>query len=657
MHRVLFTIAAVLVCFASSLAQPPPFAVPYYVPPEYAQDTRFVSVAVTTTADENDGSCGGGTGISLREALLHCVNTTEAASISIPDGTYILGSEIATVDKSVYLVGETRSGAIVTSTGGSFRMLNVTLDDDQFGLFNLTVIGFTSPAAPGAVMNATGDGNIIVYNALFETNSSNAGGAVAVQPDPLEDGPLDVTVDSSVFTGNTSTNNAGALRMSGGVIGYNLVILNSMFSANIGGGVNLGSVPVDADVIISNSTFVDNTSTFGGGVQVSTANINVAVIVAHSSFDGNAATNSGGAISVTTPSGGSLSLSNVTATGNSVGSGEGGAVRVLASDVHITESTFTGNTGDRGGALAIGTANTSAQINNSVIQNNRAYTRGGGIFNFAQYLVLSNVAITNNVAESLDSLSGSGGGLAMQSHDIVVQGSRIEDNFAIVEGPDCWPYTGTPNLISIGQTFITDLTDCLYTAHPTDYAGNLIINGGFEVPGIDASSPYIWVGKNLTGDKRKCNKPTKAVTPWGNCALVFKGGPGEAAEFSQDVPIGSLVLTSLDGLKLYGQGFGALTASVVLQIKVTYDDPNISPDKAKLTFDGKGNDVLTEEVVVALVDPDLESIKAKIKYKSLVGKMTIDRVYLSVAENIGPRSVDAGVLPPPTAPDGFRGGN
>src|SRR5690606_26154050 len=109
---------------------------------------------------------------------------------------------------------------------------------------------------------------------------------------------------------------------------------------------------------------------------------------------------------------------------------------------------------------------------------------------------------------------------------------------------------------------------------------NLIRNGGMEAATDNSSLPDDWAFKNLTKDKIKCNKPAtnKVFAYAGNCAFMFKGGPGEASKLTQTyTPPGALNGTL--STELYTQGSNP---AVTGQFKVKVFYANGSKAKLKI---------------------------------------------------------------------------
>lgn len=177
----------------------------------------------------------------------------------------------------------------------------------------------------GAILtnSSLGRGKIAVDGTIFENNYASGSGGAINNVDSL------TTLKNATFTGNNSILYGGALYFNGGVKGDETkdnIIDNTTFDgnfANAGGAIYMNS-PI-GHIEIKNSTFKDNHT---NGVQPS------------SSY--------GGAISIT----GGLDISDTEFTGNKAQSG--GAIDLIGGNtVTITGGTFSDNeaVGFRGGAI------------------------------------------------------------------------------------------------------------------------------------------------------------------------------------------------------------------------------------------------------------------------------------------------------------------
>jgi hypothetical protein len=155
---------------------------------------------------------------------------------------------------------------------------------------------------------------------------------------------------------------------------------------------------------------------------------------------------------------------------------------------------------------------------------------------------------------------------------------------------------------------------------PPPPAGEIVVNGGFETAGGSNSEAGSWSLKNATGDKRKCNKDNKVVAQSGQCAIQFKGGPGENSQLSQKVngvsyPAGNTLM-----LSVWVQG-KKVTGSASVSAKVTYGDNT----KGKLSVDiQNGSYDYTSFSNSLVLAKTTTSVKIAVKNKLASGKFLLD---------------------------------
>nr|WP_047817032.1 choice-of-anchor Q domain-containing protein [Rhodopirellula islandica] len=187
---------------------------------------------------------------------------------------------------------------------------------------------------------------------------------------------------------------------------------------------------------------------------------------------------SGGAIFV--GSGQSLSLTNVTLTGNTATGDDadmgGGALAIDGGNVTITDSTITGNvangvSGSGGGILNQGTLTVAG----GQISGNTANRAGGGIEATAgSSTTLTDVLMELNVAGPDGSAAPGNGGALHLSGDgnAEISGGTIRDNTAALEGGGLWNNTGTMTVDG------TILTGNVASGDAADDGGGAIFNNG-----------------------------------------------------------------------------------------------------------------------------------------------------------------------------------
>lgn len=182
-------------------------------------------------------------------------------------------------------------------------------------------------------------------------------------------------------------------------------------------------------------------------------------------------------------------------------------------------------------------------------------------------------------------------------------------------------------------------------------------NTGFETsattPGLSAN----WIGANLSGDSRKCNKPNKgkfyAYTL--NCAFVFVGGAGEASSIKQ--VYNNFGATILDSGSVLDYSM-MIQAPTVLNLKL----------KVKIAFTAGGKATLINTAFTApdadythyvgggfVVPQDVKKITIILLNTAASGKVNVDNLILQEVDLFfAPGRGTRDVLPAPVAPAGFR---
>jgi predicted outer membrane repeat protein len=634
-------------------------ATPFYIPPEYQSHARASFVVTQTPVDEDDGSCGGGAGISLREALMYCA-AGSSLTVYVNPGIYELNSAIfVPAFTALTVVGATPTASVIRSAGpegaGVASLFVFQIADTPLVLMNLTLENGNVPTSDGGAIYLNGFGTVDFHNMVFRGNTARAG-AVALFTTGAS---IFAAVKYSTFENNHANLAGGALVFASSASNSNhLLVSNSLFTGNtaVGSGCSLGGgaifMQLDENTInvltIENSTFSNNEVECGSGGAVDARQTGgaMAVTINDSTFTGNSAAGNlqgGGAVFVNNPTG-FVDIHSSTFKGNSAP--YGGAVDVdFANRVAIDLSTFEDNTATASGGAIYVQTETSTSINTSSIINNHAFHGGGALILANPVLIIGNL-ITNNDA------TGEGGGLRLGEEGAMIRGTILTDNSAS-SGPDCFIQSGG-TLSSIGANWISDTTDCPFFKQATDQVDNLIVNSGFEAAGTKASLPADWV-KTPGKGKRICNTATKSVTFFGNCAFVFTGSTGTGATLTQ-----TIVLDPNAGIgdDLLLSAFGSGVEASKVQLTLIVDYASLPTQKVTLKFIGNtGGFQYKPAALLKLGSLSIDSVKLKISDKSKSGKFTLDNVFLTVQEDTGPRNETRSVLPLPSAPDGFRGGN
>jgi hypothetical protein len=503
-----------------------------------------------------------------------------------------------------------------------------------------------------------GNGTVHLDNVRVTGNSGSVRGTVRF--DVETSATLRANVTNSEFVGNSASAGAGIgfTNELGGGTGY-LTISDSLFSDNTatssggGGGILIASTSGYTDAQIVNTTIENNSANSsgqGGGLHFSGNSANSLTVTGSTFQDNSASVGAGMMVNVT---GGMVSIHDTQFLGNGHPTqGSGGAIYFnAASMIAITGSLFDGNSAPDGlsGAIDFQTNVGTVDIRDTVISNNTAesvagiyaflidsftadglivtdnsatFEVGGLLLAASNFVSLSNSQITRNTAGS-----ETGGLLTARA---VLLNVLIEDNLAPF-APDCSFDALSGSSFSLGGVAISDMSGCTGTFTPAagDLLGNLLNNGGFEYAGANAASPLDWTLKNISGDKRACNKVgKKPVTPYGSCAMQFAGGAGESAKLIQNADLTGLVFSPGDELRLYAMGDGAATTSKLkITLKASYTDQ--PTNKTAITFTGNPSALLAQSQILTLLSGNVSKLNVQIAHSSPSGKFILDRVYLT----------------------------
>ncbi|PNY36817.1 hypothetical protein C2E31_10670, partial [Rhodopirellula baltica] len=269
----------------------------------HAQSAWFdtlATITVTTFADELDGNTtdisslqasSGGSGISLREAIIAANNTAGADTIILGDGVYLL--DIAGQFDDAGSTGDLDILSDITISGNGASLTSIdasSLSDRIFhvqsggtlSIDSLTLSGASSGTETGAAAyvqgTLTATDTVISGNTVGNTN----GGAISSVGT--------TTLERVAIINNTSGGLGGGLYVSAGTTTLNNVTVSGNQTAFDGGGIrvaNGGTI-----VNITHSTIADNDASggSGGGLAVTDATVNVSYSIFAdntSQFNGN----------------------------------------------------------------------------------------------------------------------------------------------------------------------------------------------------------------------------------------------------------------------------------------------------------------------------------------------------------------------------------
>lgn len=601
---------------------------PFELPSDLLPQTRApFSVTVTMFNDPAVGACNTTDGVSLREALVNCSSLSVQPVVYLPPGTYVLSSSLVVSDRSFTVIGHSPLTTFVEASPANTRLFDITLLGSQTATFaNLTVRNSTSGAS-GNAMRVAGDGSVRLENMRITGNAGSVRGTLRF--DVETSSTLNATITNSEISGNTATAGAGIAFTNelGSGVGT-LHIANSLISgntaANAGGGLLVSAVTATStQVTIHNSTIQGNSAQSGAGIFVDAAGANL--VIQGSSVNGNILTgnssNTGAGLHVAAAQ--QVVIDGSVFDGNDAGIGIAGGMYFATNVGHValTNTTVSNNSADSVGGIYAFLID-SVTANGLTVTGNSATTEAGGaLFAVSDFITLADSSFTRNTA------GVELGGLSVSRATLL--NVKIEDNTAPLK-PDCSFDVLSGTVTSLGGVGISDMTGCTgtFTAAAGDQIDNLLINGGFEFAGTSGAAPAGWTLKKITGDKRACNKPAKTITPYGRCAMEFKGGAGEAATISQNADLTGLTFNALDELRLYAMGRGTKSNSKLkIVLKASYSDQ--PTNKAAITFSGNAPALTPQSQILILSSANVTKLSVKINHISPSGKFTLDRVYLT----------------------------
>ncbi|MEM7312390.1 MAG: choice-of-anchor Q domain-containing protein, partial [Planctomycetota bacterium] len=302
----------------------------------------------------------------------------------------------------------TITGGDVTGDGGAIhsrqvlRMFDVTIRDSHAtrnggGLFveealarveNSIISGNTAGNDGGGVAYVSSSSDqanpVRFYRTEFLDNSAGGSGGGLYVRTIASTGEGELHIDESLFSGNSSSSGAGMRVRNGSAIPIR--IHSSTFDNNTasshGGGILISNYHPDSE--IREAVITNNTGSSGGGISMSATSefhVDRRLLIAESEIAGNTATRSGGGIfSIQDAHIFRSTISGNTASELGGGVAIGGVARTgYYSRLTIEESTFEGNTAERGGGFGLDNYAGSFDLLRSTFVANTA-SEGGGIF-------------------------------------------------------------------------------------------------------------------------------------------------------------------------------------------------------------------------------------------------------------------------------------
>uniref|UniRef100_UPI00356A9D5F LamG-like jellyroll fold domain-containing protein n=1 Tax=Stieleria sp. TaxID=2795976 RepID=UPI00356A9D5F len=284
-------------------------------------------IIVDTLMDENDGNTAdtanliaspGGSGISLREAILASNNTAGAQIIGFAPG--MRGS----IDLAASL-GEIRISESVTIAGPGADAITIDAGQNDYRIFHIF------------------DGDQSVDQTVVIDGLTLTGGNVVAGQGGAIRNLEALTISNSRIVDNSASGNGGGIFSAVGPLTVHASTISENVSNATGGGIR----SVDAELTVTDSTFFSNIARFGGG---GIFNLRNALSIDNSTFSQNAAGTNGGGVFTDQNNGNLVEIQNSTFTLNRSdntgnGNGLGGGIRAHNANTIVLHNTIVaGNT-------------------------------------------------------------------------------------------------------------------------------------------------------------------------------------------------------------------------------------------------------------------------------------------------------------------------
>lgn len=336
-------------------------------------------VAVTTTADENNGSLdpGLGAGTSLREAVLHApAGSTIFFTPAVDGQIFTLVSGQLLITKNLNIDAFASPSGITVSGNDNSRVFDIQAGKTVV-MTALRIIHGDVTGTGGGIRNA---GTLTLNECEVTLNEASTDGGGLYSSGPL-------TLNGSSVTLNTCGDTGG------GIVAEGVLTLDGSTVSNNTSGGNGGGIYADSGTLtLTDCTLSGNVASgWPGGGGIDNDNGGSATLV-RCTLSGNSSGSNAGGIG----NEGTLTLSACTLSGNSAAN-EGGAIEHVSGVLTLTSCTLAGNSAKVGGGID-GDGTSTIRLYSCTASGNLASDKGGGIEETSGTLLLENSLIGGNTA-------------------------------------------------------------------------------------------------------------------------------------------------------------------------------------------------------------------------------------------------------------------
>ena len=577
-------------------------ALPVAVSPAAAQPELVVNVLDDPAPD---GSCVGGSGCSLREAILESNASPGGFTLRLGAGTYRLTLGAAGNDSAGSGDLDVLQPLTVIGAGAQATVIDVVVADRAFDshavpltLADLAVTGGGTVDEGGAV-RATG-GHLTLTRARVAGSLATVGaGIFATGPLTLTDtvvegnaalaagggiaaiGPGPVTVEGGVLRGNTSGQLGGGLYSAGPVVLRDVVIEDN-HADEAGGGLAVEEAPLGGPtrVELTDSVLANNRSFFGGGLSASA----VELAATRLAVEGNSATVGGGmALSDVT---GALVDSHLVA--NASDDAGGGLATTDGGQLRVERSLVEANVGFTGAGIAAGA---TLELVTTTVSGNLGSTSGGVYAEEPLTVISSTIAANaasagtagNLLAEAPVTLTGSllaqpGGATPGDDVNCAVSGAgTVTGTGSVADDGSCALPAGNRNAVDAALRPLAANGGAL-ASHALGLGSAALDAAGTQCPATDARDVMRPVDGDLDG-VAACDAGAYELVPGADLVVALADGPDPLA-------VGEVLTITAS---VFNTGpVTAVAAELVLTLPATLPDPTVEATAGTCAVEAAG---------------------------------------------------------------------